>query len=74
MSTRSTIHQITELCRRVHRDERGAVTLETVLIVAAIAMPILVFILKFGWPKIRYMFEEGVHGVEEHSRQVIDGN
>ena len=33
------------LLSRVHRDERGAVSLETILIVAAIALPILIFIL-----------------------------
>ena len=46
---------------RVHRDERGAVSLETILIVAAIALPILIFILKYGWPKIRDYFNQGMH-------------
>ena len=36
------------LLLRVHRDERGAVSLETILIIAAIALPILIFILKIG--------------------------
>ena len=47
------------LLSRLHRDQRGAVSLETILIVAAIALPILIFILKFGWPKIRDYFNTG---------------
>ncbi len=42
-----------QLLQRVHRDERGAVTLETILIIGAIALPILIFLLKFGWPRIK---------------------
>lgn len=34
------------LLKQMHRDERGAVSLETVLIVGAIALPILIFVLK----------------------------
>ena len=42
-----------ELARRVHEDERGAVSLETILIIGAIALPILIFLLKWGWPRVR---------------------
>ena len=48
------------LLKRIHRDDRGAVSIETILIIAAIAIPILIFILKFGWPKIRDFFNEGI--------------
>lgn len=44
---------------RLHRDERGAVSLETILIIGAIAIPILFFLLKVGWPKIRDLFNTG---------------
>lgn len=44
------------LLKKVHRDERGAVSIETVLIIAAIALPILIFLIKFGWPRIREWF------------------
>lgn len=44
------------LLRDVHRDERGQVSIETVLIVAAIALPILIFLYKFAWPRIQKMF------------------
>jgi Flp pilus assembly pilin Flp len=42
-----------KLLKWIHNDERGGVSIETVLIIAAIALPILIFIVKFGWPYIR---------------------
>ena len=53
------------LLRRLHRDERGALTLETVLIIAAIALPVLIVIIKFGWPAIRGYFERGLENLED---------
>jgi Flp pilus assembly pilin Flp len=58
------------LLKRVHNDERGAVSLETVLIIAAIALPILIFILKFGWPKIKNYFNKGMTDLETESDRV----
>lgn len=55
------------LCYRIHRDQRGSVSLETILIVAAIAVPILIFILKFGWPKIRDYFNTGMENLESEA-------
>jgi Flp pilus assembly pilin Flp len=55
---------IAELLRRVHADERGAVSIETVLIIAAIALPILIFVIKFGWPKVKQFFEKGLDDLE----------
>ena len=54
----------------MHNDERGAVSLETVLIIAAIALPILIFILKFGWPKIKNYFNKGMTDLETESDRV----
>ena len=45
-----------KLLRQVHNDEAGQVSIETVLIVAAIALPILIFLYKFAWPRIQKMF------------------
>jgi len=56
-----------KLLARVHADERGAVSLETILIIGAIAIPILIFILKFGWPKIRDYFYRGMEDLESES-------
>lgn len=53
-----------DLLRRVHRDEEGAVSLETILIIGAIAIPVLIFILKVGWPRIRVFFTGGMDDLE----------
>ncbi|MCH8043321.1 MAG: hypothetical protein IID44_06340 [Planctomycetes bacterium] len=52
------------LMKKVHRDQRGSVSIETILIIAAIALPILIFIIKFGWPRIRRFFEKGMDDLE----------
>lgn len=62
-----------KLCQRIHRDERGAVSLETILIIAAIALPILIFILKFGWPKIRDYFNQGMQNLENEGSNITNG-
>jgi hypothetical protein len=62
-----------ELLKQVHEDERGAVSLETILIIGAIALPILIFLLKFGWPKIRDYFNKGMEDLETESDNVQGG-
>ncbi len=57
------------LLRQIHEDRRGAVSIETVLIIAAIALPILIFILKFGWPKIKTFFNQGITDLEGNAQQ-----
>lgn len=52
------------LLQRIHRDEKGAVSIETILIIAAIAIPILIFIIKFGWPRIKTWFNQGMEELE----------
>ena len=61
---------IRRLLGKIHRNEKGAVSLETILIVGAIAIPILIFILKFGWPRIRDYFNQGMDNLEEESDNV----
>ena len=61
------------LLAKVHRDERGAVSLETILIIGAIAVPILIFILKYGWPRIRNYFYTGMTNLEQTSDKVTNG-
>ncbi len=39
--------------RRSARRRRGAVTIENVIVLAAIALPIVIFSLKVAWPQIR---------------------
>ena len=54
-----------ELLGRIHRDDRGAVSLETILIIGAIALPVLIFLIKFGWPRIRDYFMQGLDNLED---------
>lgn len=70
----SSIQAIRNLARRIHRDQRGAVSLETILIVAAIALPILIFILKFAWPSIKDYFNRGMQNLENEGNNVINGS
>ena len=58
------------LLQKVHNDERGAISIETILVLAVIAIPILIFILKFGWPKVKEIFEEGLEDLEGASDAV----
>ena len=55
-----------DLLRKVHNDEEGAITLETVLIIGAIALPILIFLLKVGWPKIKGYFNTGMEDIDQN--------
>ena len=52
------------LLRQLHHDEQGSVSIETLLVVAAIALPVLIFILKFGWPRIKDFFNKGMNDME----------
>ena len=60
------------LCR-VHDDEDGAVSLETILVVALIALPILIFLYNYGWPRIRTYFMEGLDDLEEGKEDFTSG-
>jgi len=62
-----------ELWDRLHNDEEGAVSLETILIIGAIAMPILIFLLKYGWPKIKNYFNQSMDNLQNSSNNVING-
>jgi len=52
------------LLKKVHADERGAVSLETILIIGAIALPILIFLIKVGWPRVKSYFNQGLEDLE----------
>lgn len=67
-----SVSSVRNLLRRIHRDQRGAVSLETVLIIAAIALPVLIFVLKYGWPKIKDYFNTGIQNLENESNNVIN--
>lgn len=61
------MRRLQTLFHRVHRDERGAVSLETILIIGAIALPILIFLIKVGWPRIKNYFYDGIENLESGS-------
>jgi len=62
------------LLQAVHRDERGVVSLETVLILGAVAIPVLIIVIKFGWPKIKSYFDKGMEDIEQATDKAIEGN
>lgn len=57
------------LLREVHEDEGGSVSLETILIIGAIALPILIFLIRVGWPRIREYFHQGLTDLEEGANE-----
>jgi len=59
------------LLRKVHGNEEGAVSLETVLIVGAVALPILIFLIKVGWPTIKGYFTQGLQDLEQGRNDAI---
>ncbi|MBW3540090.1 MAG: hypothetical protein KY476_07465 [Planctomycetes bacterium] len=61
-----------KLLRRVHSDERGAVSLETILIIGAIALPILIVIIKYGWPRIYEYFNKGLDDLETETERTTN--
>jgi hypothetical protein len=61
------------LLKQVHQDRRGGVSIETVLIIAAIALPILVFVIKFAWPRIKEMWEKWMRELEGGGDKVGGG-
>ena len=44
------------LLRQVHEDEDGALSLEAVLLIAVVALPILIVLYKVAWPMIKGYF------------------
>ncbi len=60
---------ILDLLRKVHEDEEGAISLETILIIGAIALPILIFLIKVGWPAVKEYFNKGLTDLESGADQ-----
>jgi Flp pilus assembly pilin Flp len=59
------------LLRKVHNDEQGAMSLETILIIGAIALPILIFLIKIGWPRVKAMFNTGMSDLESERANAV---
>jgi Flp pilus assembly pilin Flp len=56
---------LARLLRKIHADEEGAVSLETILIIAAVALPILIFLYKVAWPRVQNMFNTRMQPLED---------
>ncbi|MCR9117724.1 MAG: hypothetical protein NXI22_12335 [bacterium] len=56
--------ELAKIFKAIHEDEEGAVSIETILIIAAIALPILIFVIKFGWPRIQQIFDDNMNELE----------
>ena len=67
-------HPLRRLLRRIHNDERGAVSLETILIIGAIAIPILIFLVRVGWPMVKDMFVENMEELDIESSDLANDN
>ena len=61
------------LLKRIHRNEQGGVSIETILIVAAIALPILIFVIKFAWPKIKEYFMGNIDNLTNGADNAAQG-
>ena len=61
--------KLANFLRKVHEDEAGVVSLETVLIIGAIALPVLIFLIKYGWPLVKTYFNTGIQNLQENSDQ-----
>ena len=49
-----------KLLKKIHEDEDGSISLETILVIGAIALPILIFLIVKAWPTIKAYFNTGV--------------
>jgi hypothetical protein len=59
--------RVVDLLRKVHANEKGTVSLETILIIGAIALPVLIFLILKGWPMIKEYFNKGLTDLESGS-------
>jgi hypothetical protein len=53
-------NSLCDLLKKIHEDEEGSISLETILIIGAIALPILIFLIVKAWPTIKAYFNTGV--------------
>ena len=60
-------NSLTKLLRKIHEDENGSLSLETILIIGAIALPILIFLIVKAWPTIKEYFNQGLENLQNDS-------
>lgn len=71
---RTTNLSLWKLLKRIHNDEAGAVSLETILVLGVIALPILIFLIKFAWPTVKAYFNTGMTNLQGGANQAQQGN
>jgi hypothetical protein len=59
-------NSLLKLLKKIHADEGGTVSIETVLIIGAIALVIMAFLLMSAWPKIKAYFNQGLTDLQDN--------
>jgi hypothetical protein len=62
---------LVDLLRKIHKSEDGTISIETILIIGAIAMPILIYLIMKGWPKVKEYFTKGLEDLEENRETAV---
>ena len=62
-----------KLLKKIHEDEDGTVSLETIVIIGAIALPILIFLLLYAWPQIKQYFLANLNQLNEGGTNAESG-
>ncbi len=62
------------LLQKVHDNEDGVVSIETILIVGAIALPILIFLIVKAWPTIKNYFTKGIEDLQSGADAAASGS
>ena len=57
--------------KRIHHNEDGQVSLETILIIGAIALPILIFLIAVAWPRVKDFFNQGMADLDNGRHNAI---
>ena len=63
-------NSLLKLLKKIHADEDGSVSLETILIIGAIALPILAFLLVIAWPQVKQLFTGGMNDLQNDANNV----
>jgi len=63
-------NSLLKLVKRIHESEEGSISLETILIIGAIALPILIFLLVKAWPTIKAYFNQNLEDLTNDANNV----
>ena len=67
-----SLSNLKSVLHRVHHDQKGGLSLETILIIGAIALPILIFLIAVAWPRMQEFFNQGMTDLEKvHERKKL---